>query len=214
MPAPEVPCEFESETAREAYAADLVVDADRNGDRDGALNFAEYYELVCGTLAQYDACVASRRGATTEAKSAYKDYHELTTKTTSSSAYAFWVTSKRFVSERLPPCTPSKKDKNEGKPGAVDHSIKEDKEARPTPTPNPGDNTRFKLETADESAGGGGLVHDGWLPLWAQVALLVVVVALLGAVCGCAGYWLRGRQGKTSEYDDDRDESPPPSQRV
>ena len=112
------------------------------------------------------------------------------------SAYAFWITSRRFVSERLPPCTPSKKDKNEGKPGAVE-------EAKPTPTPNPGDNTRFKLEKADESAGGGGFVHDGWLPLWAQVALLVVVVALLGAVCGCAGYWLRGRQDRAKNFDDD-----------
>jgi hypothetical protein len=70
-------------------------------------------------------------------------------------------------------------------------------------TPNPGGNTRFKLEKADESAGGGGFVHDGWLPMWAQVALLVVVVALLGAVCGCAGYWLRGRH-ETKNFDDDR----------
>ena len=106
------------------------------------------------------------------------------------------MTSRRFVGERLPPCTPSKKDKNEGEPGAVE-------EAKPTPTPNPGDNTRFKLEKADESAGGGGFVHDGWLPMWAQVALLVVVVALLGAVCGCAGYWLRGRQDRAKNYDDD-----------
>jgi len=108
--------------------------------------------------------------------------------------------------ERLPPCTPSKskKDKNEGEQGAVDHSIKDDKEAKPTPTPNPGGNTRFKLEKADESAGGGGFVHDGWLPLWAQVALLVVVVALLGAVCGCAGYWLRGRHEAKNFDDEDR----------
>ena len=88
--------------------------------------------------------------------------------------------------------------------GAVDHSIKDGKEAKPTPTPNPGDNTRFKLEKADDSAGGGGFVHDGWLPMWAQVALLVVVIALLGAVCGCAGYWLRGRQDQAKNYDDDR----------
>ena len=112
-------------------------------------------------------------------------------------AYAFWVTSRRFVTERLPPCTP-----NEGTPGA-DDDFKEKEEAKPTPTPNPGDNTRFKLEKAEESAGGGGFVHDGWLPMWAQVALLVVVIALLGAVCGCAGYWLRGRQDRAKNYDDD-----------
>jgi hypothetical protein len=33
--------------------------------------------------------------------------------------------------------------------------------------------------------------------------LLVVVIALLGAVCGCAGYWLRGRQDRAKTYDDD-----------
>ena len=85
----------------------------------------------------------------------------------------------------------------------ADDDFKEKEEAKPTPTPNPGDNTRFKLEKAEESAGGGGFVHDGWLPMWAQVALLVVVVALLGAVCGCAGYWLRGRH-ETKNFDDDR----------
>ena len=65
-------------------------------------------------------------------------------------------------------------------------------------------NTRFKLEKADESAGGGGFVHDGWLPMWAQVALLIVVVALLGAVCGCTGYWLRGRHEAKNFDDEDR----------
>ena len=60
------PASARHETARKAYATDLVVAADRNGDRDGALSFAEYYELVCGTLAQYDSCVAPRRGATHE----------------------------------------------------------------------------------------------------------------------------------------------------
>ena len=38
--------------------------------------------------------------------------------------------------------------------------------------------------------------------MWAQVALLVIVIALLGAVCGCAGYWLRGRQDRAKNYDD------------